>query len=190
MKKSFNGAVLLTIMVALAGCTKASKNASLSAEVNEEDAANGTNEANGVANDSQEENAAVANEMPTATSEYVVVNSPEGINVRETPDLSAQRIAGLADKTVVKLLQKGPETTIDAIASNWLEIEMPEEIARKSNVKSGWVCSKDKFSSTADGFKMSETKQFYTRKNADVRSVMECDKNTGCGRCFFGQLHD
>lgn len=263
MKKSLSGAVLLAIIAALAGCAKASKDASPSAEIKEADAVNGTNEANGAAAGSQEENAAVENEMPANTSEYIVVNSPEGINVRETPDLSAQRIAGLADKTVVKLLQKGPETTIDAIASNWLEIELPEEIARKSNVKSGWVfggymeknpvdsvspeyfnatlseqtgmasigsyivpkkgevltlfsapsenasvissfggndlgiivracsdptesgecwyyilnqtsgkkgwvCSKDKFSSTADGFKMSETKQFYTRKNADV----------------------
>ena len=71
--------------------------------------------------------------------QYVVVNSPEGIKVRDNPDLDSNRIAGLTDKTVVKLLQEGPEATIDDITANWLEIELPSTIAKEVNVKTGWV---------------------------------------------------
>lgn len=71
--------------------------------------------------------------------DYVIVNSPEGIKVRESPGLSSNKITGLPDKTVVKLINKGPEETIDGICSQWLNVELPNSIAEKDNIKTGWV---------------------------------------------------
>ena len=73
------------------------------------------------------------------TYNYVAVDSPEGIKVRDYPDLDSNRVAGLKDKTVVKLLQEGPKATIDDITAKWLEIELPADLAEETGVKKGWV---------------------------------------------------
>ena len=60
------------------------------------------------------------------------MDSLEDLNVRENPDLSSPKVAGLTDKTLVKLLKTGDEVTIDGISSNWLLVELPDDDVRES----------------------------------------------------------
>lgn len=120
MKKSFILAICL--LLTFTGCNK-------------ENNTKASSKKNGKSQEALQEE----QKITTRTSEYFRVNSSDGIKVRESPDLSSKRLTGLPYKTVVKLIQKGPETTIDEITANWLEIELPQTIAKKENIKTGWV---------------------------------------------------
>lgn len=71
--------------------------------------------------------------------DYLYVNSPEGLRIRNKPDLSANKIGVLYDRMKVKIISVGEETTIDGIKSNWIKVLLPvETIQAKENVY-GWI---------------------------------------------------
>ncbi len=71
--------------------------------------------------------------------EYLYVNSPEGLRIRNKPTLSGSKIGVLYDRMKVKIISVGDETTIDGIKSNWVQILLPiETIKSKENVY-GWI---------------------------------------------------
>lgn len=59
--------------------------------------------------------------------DYLYVNSPEGLRIRNKPDLSANKIGILYDRMKVKIISVGEETTIDGIKSNWIKVLLPVE---------------------------------------------------------------
>ncbi len=67
--------------------------------------------------------------------DYLYVKSPEGLRIRNKPDLSGNKIGVLYDRMKVKIISVGKETTIDGIKSNWIKILLPVETAQaKENV--------------------------------------------------------
>ena len=66
------------------------------------------------------------------------VSSKEGLNVREKPDLNSKKIAGLIYGSEVKIINIGPEATIDGITDNWVTILVPRMTWGKTNAE-GWV---------------------------------------------------
>ena len=89
--------------------------------------------------EAEKENVVIEKEIPEYNEKYLAVDSAEGLNVRENPDLSSPKVAGLTDKTLVKLLKTGDEITIDGIESNWLLVELPADVAKKYGARRGWV---------------------------------------------------
>ncbi|MCQ2241564.1 SH3 domain-containing protein [Treponema sp.] len=134
MKKLIKTALLMAFVLALGSCKKESVESSVAEDSPEEFLEDVEDDAEEITEEKD-----VEKELPEVDMEYVMVNSPEGLNVRETPDLSSMKVAGLTDRTIVRLLQTGTEITIDDITSSWLEIELPSDIAEKKKVKSGWV---------------------------------------------------
>ena len=65
------------------------------------------------------------------------VSSKEGLNVREKPDLNSKKIAGLIYGSEVKIINIGPEATIDGITDNWVTILVPRMTWGKTNAE-GW----------------------------------------------------
>ena len=71
--------------------------------------------------------------------DHLYVNSPEGLRIRNKPDLSGDKIGILYDRMNVKIISVGEETTVDGIKSNWIKILLPiETVQAKENVY-GWI---------------------------------------------------
>lgn len=67
------------------------------------------------------------------------VNSPEGLRVRESASLSANKICSLIHRQYVKIVAIGKETTIDGITAPWVEILLPVYEWKDEKAKYGWV---------------------------------------------------
>ena len=112
MKKLIKTALLMAFVLALGSCKKESVESSVAEDSPEEFLEDVEDDAEEITEEKD-----VEKELPKVDMEYVMVNSPEGLNVRETPDLSSMKVAGLTDRTIVRLLQTGAEITIDGITS-------------------------------------------------------------------------
>jgi len=71
--------------------------------------------------------------------DYLYVKSPEGLRIRNKPDLSRNKIGVLYDRMKVKIISAGEETTIDGIKSNWIKILLPIETAQAKENVYGWI---------------------------------------------------
>ena len=71
--------------------------------------------------------------------DYLYVKSPEGLRIRNKPDLSGNKIGVLYDRMKVKIISVGKETTIDGIKSNWIKILLPIETAQTKENVYGWI---------------------------------------------------
>lgn len=71
--------------------------------------------------------------------EYLYVNSPEGLRIRNKPALSGNKIGVLYDRMKLKILEIGAEETIDGITSNWIRVLLPVESLKQKKTVSGWV---------------------------------------------------
>jgi hypothetical protein len=71
--------------------------------------------------------------------EYLYVNSPEGLRIRNKPTLSGSKIGILYDRMKVKIISIGEETTIDGIKSNWIQILLPIETIKSNENVYGWI---------------------------------------------------
>jgi len=131
------GCLLLAAVIAF-GCENAKEKESAQTED-----ANEITESADIAvideDEAESEKIVIEKEIPEYNEKYIAVDSLEGLNVRENPDLSATKVAVLTDKTLVKLLETGDEITIDGIQSNWLLVELPADVAKKYGARSGWV---------------------------------------------------
>ena len=71
--------------------------------------------------------------------DFLYVDSPEGLRIRDTPSLSGNRIGVLFDRMKVKVISVGKETRIDGIQSNWVKILLPVETVKSGANVYGWV---------------------------------------------------
>ncbi|MBB5219361.1 SH3 domain-containing protein [Treponema rectale] len=71
--------------------------------------------------------------------DYLYVKSPEGLRIRNKPDLSGDRTGVLYDRMRVKIISVGKEITIDGIKSNWIKILLPIETVQADENVYGWV---------------------------------------------------
>ena len=71
--------------------------------------------------------------------DHLYVNSPEGLRIRSTPDLSGKKAGVLFDRMSVKVISVGPQVTIDGIKSNWIKILLPVETLKKDQKVYGYV---------------------------------------------------
>lgn len=71
--------------------------------------------------------------------DYMYVNSPEGLRIRNAASLSANKIGAFYDRMKVKPVEIGPEVTIDGIKSNWVRVVMPVETIKTGRIVTGWV---------------------------------------------------
>ena len=71
--------------------------------------------------------------------EYLYVNSPEGLRIRNKPSLSGSKIGVLFDRMKVKVISVGEATTIDGIKSNWIKILLPLETVKSKENVYGWI---------------------------------------------------
>lgn len=73
------------------------------------------------------------------TIDILYVNSPEGLRIRDSANLSAKKIGSLYDRMTVKVISIGKEVEIDGIKSNWIKILLPIETIRMKKNIYGWV---------------------------------------------------
>lgn len=71
--------------------------------------------------------------------DYLYVKSPEGLRIRNKPDLSGNKIGVLYDRMKIKIISVGEETTIDGIKSNWIKILLPIETAQANENVYGYI---------------------------------------------------
>ena len=67
------------------------------------------------------------------------VNSLEGLNVRNSPNLAGKKICGLVNAFPVKIIEIGNEVEIDGIKDNWVKILIPAFKWENQKPEYGWV---------------------------------------------------
>lgn len=70
---------------------------------------------------------------------WMAVDSKEGLRVRKSPSLKAEKICLLPDNFRVTITCLGQEVTVDNIKSAWVEILIPRFLWETSEPEFGWV---------------------------------------------------
>lgn len=71
--------------------------------------------------------------------DVLYVDSPEGLRVRNMPDLIGKKTGVLFDRMAVKVISIGHEVSIDGIKSNWVKILLPVESLKNDEQVYGYV---------------------------------------------------
>ncbi|MCR5081170.1 MAG: SH3 domain-containing protein [Treponema sp.] len=70
---------------------------------------------------------------------FLYVDSPEGLRVRSSSSLSAEKTGVLYDRMKIKVISVGSEATIDGIKSNWVKILLPVDTLKSNSATYGWI---------------------------------------------------
>ena len=117
-------------------------------------------------------------------SDFLYVNSPEGLRIRNKPSLSGTKIGLLYDRMKLKILEIGTEETIDGITSNWIRVLLQVESLKQKKTVSGWVFG---------GYLTDSLKPFSTKDWTDRDLILYLSRFewwngyrfTQDGRCFW-----